>query len=109
MKDNIRFFYNWFIEWYIASVVNTNATIIISIPNELTKIKDSDGIIIDVFKNTNPEHLQTIIKKADEYSIKIYVHNDTINPKNWIELGFNQTNYNYILRYPYATFLSKFR
>jgi hypothetical protein len=90
----VKLFYNWYIDWY-KTILN-EMTIIISLPNELLPFKENNVVIIELFKPTSDfvltePHLKTILEKADEFGIIIYIDPQpkyaTRNPKS-LYVGF---------------------
>jgi GNAT superfamily N-acetyltransferase len=77
----IKSFYTWFLNWYKG--VSKEIDIMISLPNEISGLKsipyqDENAVILDMFRKKDQNidakpYLQTILNKADEYGITIYL------------------------------------
>ena len=89
MQQNVKFFYESYIDWY--KTILSEMTIMISLPNELQPIKEDNVVILELFKPTSDfvlttPHLESLLEKADEFGIIIYFDPEpkypTRNPKS---------------------------
>jgi predicted N-acetyltransferase YhbS len=77
----VESFYTWFCNWYKG--VCDKIDIIISLPNEISGLKsipykEDNVVVLDMFRKIDQNidakpYLQTILDKADEYGITIYL------------------------------------
>ena len=78
MSENIKSFYQWFIDWYKQNHEILN--VIISLPNILQPvgIDEKNTVILDLFEKIDQSidaknYLQQILQQADYYGINIYL------------------------------------
>lgn len=114
----VKSFYKWYIDWY--KTISNEMSIIISLPNELLLyelilLKEDNVVIIELFKPTSDfvltnVHLKSILEKADEFGITIYIDPEPKYPTKitkevfifWYkEFGFEFTpNEQFMKRFP---------
>ena len=97
MNNNVKLFYEWYIDWYKTNI--KDITVIISLPNELQPYKEDNVVILDLFNPNNDfvdsePYLKSLLEKADELGIIIYLD---VNPK-YKKYGFELTPNNKFLK-----------
>lgn len=75
-KADLKGFFQWFYGWYKG--ISDQMNIFISVPNQITEIKDENGAIIDLFEKINQNidakpFMREILEKADKFGITLYL------------------------------------